>query len=29
VLGDFIENSEPADVDTGRWGELLRGGGRA
>lgn len=26
VLGDFIQNSEPARVDAGRWGELLRTG---
>jgi pimeloyl-ACP methyl ester carboxylesterase len=28
VLIDFIENSEPARVDAGRWGELLRSGER-
>ncbi len=26
VLVDFIETSQPAQVDAGRWGELLRGG---
>jgi pimeloyl-ACP methyl ester carboxylesterase len=26
VLGDFIETSQPARVDAGRWGELLRTG---
>ena len=26
VLEDFIETSEPARVDPGRWGELLRDG---
>jgi len=28
VLGDFIETSQPARVDAGRWGELLRAGAR-
>jgi pimeloyl-ACP methyl ester carboxylesterase len=27
VLIDFVETSEPARVDAGRWGELLRRGG--
>ena len=31
VLVDFIDTTEPAQVDAGRWGALLRGGsgGRA
>jgi pimeloyl-ACP methyl ester carboxylesterase len=28
VLADFIETSQPARVDAGRWGELLRTGAR-
>jgi pimeloyl-ACP methyl ester carboxylesterase len=27
VLTDFMRTTEPANVDAGRWGELLRGGG--
>jgi pimeloyl-ACP methyl ester carboxylesterase len=27
LLIDFMDTSEPADVDAGRWGELLRSGG--
>jgi len=26
LLSDFVETTEPAGVDTGRWSELLRGG---
>src|SRR4051794_15452938 len=28
VFNDFMETTEPAEVDAGRWGKLLRSGGR-
>ena len=29
VLTDFIDTTQPAEVDAERWGKLLRSGGRA
>ena len=29
LLNDFMDTTEPARVDAGRWGKLLRSGGRA
>jgi pimeloyl-ACP methyl ester carboxylesterase len=28
VLSDFVDTTEPSQVDAARWGKLLRGGGR-